>query len=219
MRDPRDLAGQLRDHLGLLERHGRLFDESHHTEAKSLAVSIRVLVHDTPASRSLLGDRMLDVLRTTQFLDTASVVVPAPGTQAVVGMQPGLLVLRMQASATPADRTAAWHPKLGADPSSRWVDFASWWERPVSIAPRAAKLFSRRDFVLALANKEGGAHVDPSMSEIYTVLSRDHGLGPMVVSDDGGLVAPEHDPTYAAVRQVAFEMEQTIVSRLSALLP
>jgi hypothetical protein len=67
--------------------------------------------------------------------------------------------------------------------------------------------FSRSDFVLHLANQDGGSHVDPGLSPAYSALTRENTVnlqpGP---SADPKLrnIAP---PT---VRQIAYELEQTL---------
>ena len=38
-------------------------------------------------------------------------------------------------------------------------------------------LFSRKDFVLALANQEGGAHVDPQIKEAYDKIANSNSMG------------------------------------------
>src|SRR5262245_19969935 len=48
------LRQHLKDHLAFLEESGRLYDQGKEYESKRLATSIRVLVHDTAQSHSLL---------------------------------------------------------------------------------------------------------------------------------------------------------------------
>ena len=50
-----DLAELLREQIGFIERSAAAFDEGHEEEAKRIAVVLRVLLHDTPQSTSLLG--------------------------------------------------------------------------------------------------------------------------------------------------------------------
>src|SRR5438094_679123 len=50
-----ELEEHLKDHLDFLKASTDAFDAGKDGEAKRLAVSIRVLCHDTSASRSLLG--------------------------------------------------------------------------------------------------------------------------------------------------------------------
>ena len=109
-----------------------------------------------------------------------------------------------------------------------WVNFEAWWERVVF---EQAGNFSRGDLILALAHKDGGAHVDPELGDAYAALSRGNLLGlyslPSPDSNRAGIgIAmgprggqgepfasqgePWGSPVPANVRQVAYELEQTI---------
>jgi hypothetical protein len=65
---PAELQTHLDEQLGFLERSSAAFDEGYEDEAKRLAVTLRVLLHETTQSHSLL--RQLGLLPDT-FLDTA----------------------------------------------------------------------------------------------------------------------------------------------------
>jgi hypothetical protein len=65
--------------------------------------------------------------------------------------------------------------------------------------------FSRKEFVLALANKEGGAHVDPEIPEKWALMTRDHAFDPFVSVLPTGQAIPFENVHLALVRQVTFE--------------
>ena len=67
-----ELAKHLREHLGFLRASADAYDAGFDGEAKRLAVSVRVLVHDTNNSKSLLGQLGQ---KNTQFVDSAFAVV------------------------------------------------------------------------------------------------------------------------------------------------
>jgi hypothetical protein len=58
------------------------------------------------------------------------------------------------------------------------VDFEQWWE-PVILTDMQGNVFSRKSFVLALANEDGGAHVDPELRASYAALVKANSLGRM----------------------------------------
>ena len=64
-----ELKQHLRDHLEFLQVSAELYDRGRKSEAKRLAVSIRVLVHDTKQSKSILGQLGL---KHRLFVDTAT---------------------------------------------------------------------------------------------------------------------------------------------------
>jgi len=189
-----DLEAHLADHIQFLRDSGDAFDSGKTGEAKRLAVSLRVLFHDTRSSHSLLGQ--LGRLG-GQFLSTAS---PLNGSE--VHGHVGLATIIL------SDRGAEYVASLDDVPHKRWMPFAKWWTEPVFVDDRKTP-FSRRDLVLAIANQDGGAHVDPSLDEAYTRLSRQNSLG--WVYSGGTVETPLSGADKAAVRQIAHEALITLL--------
>ncbi len=69
--------------------------------------------------------------------------------------------------------------------------------------------FSRKDIVLYLADKEGGAHVDKSIDEAYDNLRRKNALGWVHVLGDGRQIAGE-DHVPATMRQIGHEVIKSL---------
>ncbi len=69
------------------------------------------------------------------------------------------------------------------------VSFTRWWEEIV-IKDLGGKTFNRRDVVLALANTEGGAHVDPLLNEDYAQLSNIRPCNKEGAPQQKGIVGP-----------------------------
>lgn len=163
-------------------------------EALRLATVLRILCNDSTYSTSLL--QQLDLKESWQWRDTAN---NGDGRPAMFW---GFLRVEM-----PSGRAARYAARLGDDPDShRWVNFAEWWSTPVLTA--GSEAFSRSDLVRFVANQDGGAHVDPTLSGPYYRLSRANGLGlPGWAGPDPGLVV--RTPVWESVRQIAFEVEST----------
>ena len=70
--------------------------------------------------------------------------------------------------------------------------------------------FTRRSIVLALANQDGGAHVDPALRDNYADLTRHNSLNGQLVQPDG-----THEPiemaAHATMRQITHELLVTLV--------
>jgi hypothetical protein len=77
------------------------------------------------------------------------------------------------------------------------------------IEDSAGRHFSRRDLVLAVANKDGGAHVDPQLDDSYVALSRMNSIGFAWIGPNG-VSEPLDSPVPASVRQIAYEVAQTL---------
>jgi hypothetical protein len=73
----------------------------------------------------------------------------------------------------------------------------------------AETLFSRKDFVLALANQEGGAHVDPQIKEAYDKIANSNSMGWTYKQGDAPEV-PLENPVPYAVRQISYEVIESV---------
>ncbi len=200
-----ELTKHLEDHFKFLQASADAFDNGFDGEAKRLAVSIRVLVHDTTHSKSLL--RQLGQ-KTHSFLDSAF-----PITQGNPCAHSGLTMTFL--SPSKISRHLAFLDDIPHN-HSRVTDFDSWWNATVFIDFEGEKL-SRKDLVLAIANQDGGAHVDPSLNQTYANLSRNNSLGWWVVSPEEDDMQPLEGPERAAVRQIAHELLKSFITDYTKL--
>jgi hypothetical protein len=99
----------------------------------------------------------------------------------------------------------------------KWVSFSQWWNKVIFIEsqhgqPRRQTL-TRKQLVLGMANREGGAHVDPKLTGAFADLTRSNSLGVLATGYGGvSTTAPPHN---AAVRQIAHEVSES----LEAVMP
>jgi hypothetical protein len=190
-----DLERHLQEQIGFLERSAEAFDAGYQDEAKRLAVTIRVLVHDTHASRSLLsqlGRKGTNFCDSAFDLDPTSLAAHAGLAGVSVGRQGVMHAARLD----------------GEDPSwFRWVDFDTWWSKIV-IRDREGRQLTRRDLVLVVANQDGGAHVDPALDEEYASLSRDNTLG--LYGSRHTYLIPLTGVELVSIRQIAHEVLKTL---------
>ena len=185
-----DLATQME----FLRRSCASYDDGFEGEACRLAVTLRVLLHNTQSSHALLTQAgvLNDV---TLFADSSQPIDPK-------NLLPnlGLVIMKVEVG-----RGGEYAPRLdgGAWPL-RLVPFAAWWGDPVS-KDRSGNLWSRKKHVLTLAHKEGGAHVDPGLDPYYEALVTDNGFGMQFRTSEGDLIDFTGDPAAASVRQIAHE--------------
>lgn len=183
------LDEQLKRQLNYLENSSKLFDKGDHEEAIRLAVTLRVLLHDSTNSTSLL--KHLGIKESLQYIDT--------------GISADRLEAAMKAWRDPSDpnlRIAATSPSdyglvvLGRNPDGNfgWVPpldkprfHPSQWQYPAIIGSQPfkpwwtdllvqsieGKFFSRKNLVLIMANQDGGAHVDAKLDTDYNNLCSD----------------------------------------------
>ena len=188
-----ELLAHLKENLGFLKASAASFDAGHTGEAKRLAVTIRVLLHDTKNSKSLLG--LLSLKQNTAYLDTAHDLDPKNlmSHHGLVGLRIGGGSGRFNA---PLDSPRPNQP-------NKYILFPAWWNKVV-IKDSNKNKFNRRELILALANKDGGAHVDPELDSSYADLTRNNSVG--WIFNDGVNSSPIDEVELYSVRQIAYEV-------------
>lgn len=204
-----ELQEHLSDQLEFLEDACLRYDEGKTNRFKQIATALRILLHESNTSTSLLGQ--LGELRGRLWLDSAGPVNPhnLMTTNGLVAASLTVLDDRGSVATGWSPVLEGWrdtnHPvrirtSFGtATLVKGWeLPFDKWWATPVVNDHHA--LFSRSDLILAVANTDGGAHVDAALREPYQRLSRANTMGFMA----NGNVA-FGSPVPASVRQIAFE--------------
>jgi hypothetical protein len=202
------------EQIEFLERSNAAFDEGHLSEAKRLALPLRVLFHHTAeknprGSHALLHQLGFD--QTLTWVDTCGMPDPNNMGQVwgliITGMDlatnEALFKARLDGGAPTAIRT-----KTLRLPRGSRIPRDEWWTEPVTRDASHAE-FSRKDFVLALSNKEGGAHVDPEIFEAYDRIANLNSMGwTFTVTPEGdrvltsGLMSLDGSPTDATVAKL-----------------
>ena len=161
-----ELIEMLREQMVLLHISADSYDRGVREEALRLATTLRVLLHDTENSQSLL--LQLGVKDGLRFLSTGSLsIIGAPLTGMMAGPAAlAVLAPMMMGGDQPPEHRALLH---SVAPGPKQI-FDTWWNDSV-LAARGEQ-WTRRDLVLALANKEGGAHVDSKPSDKWVDLKK-----------------------------------------------
>lgn len=198
-----ELKKQLNDQLDLLTIHCASYDAGKTIVAKSIATSVRVFVHDTKNSTSLL--RQLS-LKSNKFFDTSISPEGGPGLENTtrVGSFCGLIGMALGGKQT-------YMPFLDEAPPNiaGYVEFDDYWNRVIFIDNFNNK-FTREEIILAVANQDGGAHVDPDIDEKYRKLARENSLG-WKGSTDGKIWNDLDGSELVAVRQIGHEILRTFL--------
>lgn len=181
-------------------------------EAKRIGIIIRLLLHHTKNSKSLLNQ--LGVQDKINFLDTS-------GARGKLHSMTGMKGVRNVDS----NQFLALVAKINTDGSllavplfkqhqPEWynaykrVDFRTWWEMEV-IAYNNHSL-SRKDLVLFITDKDGGAHVDSSIDLKY-YSTKKSSLMLNIMEVDTPL---EQNIIYASVAQIGWELINSIDKEL-----
>jgi hypothetical protein len=156
-----DFKQQLARQIGFLARSCQSFDAGYLDESIRIATTIRVLIHDTPKSTSLLKHlNALDIKLSSTVLNFSR-----PG----VAMQ-----FRMGRFGFGPQETTFIAATAKEDIKAS-LTVPEWWKQ--IIYTLGTVNLSRKDLVLAASNKDGGAHVDHTLTVEYESIMNADGNG------------------------------------------
>lgn len=206
IRTHHELIVSLRQQIRFLENSCKSFDEGDESEALRIAAVLRILLHDTPSSASLL--KQLGIKDTMQFIDSAEPFEPVKTNKlhngrpvfAVSGM-PGFFGISPSRDGTKLiARLSLGMYARGA------VSFDDWWNDGC-IPGHNHTRHSRSWLIKQMANKEGGAHVAPEITKGYAELKATS-MGFTVHSN--GVQGFINSPADISVRQIAWEVIESL---------
>lgn len=190
-----ELLHHLEEQLGFLRLSAESFDEGYLGEAKRMALVIRILVHDTGRSTSLLNQlEMKDI----DFLNTASKYNPNN-----LIAQTLLLSIRIS-----SDSGSQFIANLDNEEKKEWIKFDDWWETIV-LSDKYGQTLTRKELILSVADQDGGAHIDPKINEKYGNITRLNTLD-VYQNKDGEKQGPLKKSHLISVRQIAHEVLITL---------
>jgi hypothetical protein len=192
-----ELIGKLKEQVTLIRNSADLYDNGDEVEAINLAIRLRVLLHDSNRSKSLLGQlhrKQID------FSDSAT---EYPSCRSEVGHS-DLTHMKMSTS----DGISHVAP-LDNDWKDKKSHFPDWWQKNVILVDELGNIYTRETLVLQVADTNGGAHVDTHLDETYAHLSRDSTLGLMAVRN-GRKEDFRNRTVRPSIRQIAHEVLRTL---------
>ena len=229
-----ELLANLCEQLEFLRASCAAFDAGNEAEAKRLATTIRVLLYDPKKSRSRSLLVQLGAKERLKYLDTAhyellnpSNLLPYLGLvgirlEAPDGSGSAQMIFSIAGAVEPYSDGPVGAPRAkgafiarvnmdggGAPHKDREVPFRRWWESTV-IRDADDRRFSRGNLILAMANREGGAHVDPTLDNAYAKLARMNSTGWRLKSGTGAVTPPENTPVEPSIRQITHEVVESI---------
>jgi hypothetical protein len=149
--------GQLQRHISFIKRSCSYYDQGDKEEALRIAVSLRVLFHDTNKSTSLL--KHLEKKEYVSLLSTFGVKNPDPSKwESVPVLSIHFLIDVSKHSLSPL---------LDKSYSNDFISIDAWWSEVVMICSGS---YSRKNIILSAANQDGGAHVDSNPDSKTTQL-------------------------------------------------
>lgn len=237
IKDKDELLEHLRQQVNFLILSSKTYDSGDGDEAIRLATHTRVLVHNSGPSSALLNQ--LHILDHLLFFNSSSVNDPRN-----IGPFNGLTLLRVssedgkstsvsftldlktnkvihnQNSGEKSD-SVSYVARLDDLPPSginNKMGFTRWWEREIVIRDGIGNVFTRKNLIRTVCDKEGGAHVDPTLDEAYAKLSRFNSMGWKVHQEDVEKDF-QNTPVMPSVRQIVHELLKTLKENFKQIFP
>ena len=171
----------------LLKLACKNYDDGEEMSALNIATNLRVILHDTSISTSLLS--LIKVKDKIKYLSSVHQYLP---TNLVSYFGLGYI------SASPI--SGLYRANLDMNLSQmKLLDFDDWWNEIV-IGNAEGKI-SRKNVVLGIANKEGGAHVSDDVDLLQYKMITQNGLGWEVNG-----ISIETNVYYVCLRTIAYEL-------------
>jgi len=183
----------LRRQIGYIRVSAAQYDAGNTDEGIRIATSLRVILHDTASSKSLLT-----------HLGAKDVRLRGTGGQSPAHSDFffGLTNIVFDLETMQAQMV----PKFDNDPFRETLLFDDWWTKQLVYLRGSMKVF-RKDAVLYAANKDGGAHVDAELPKEYRDLLDGMGFSAQQKRDGRIIRAAKLNlANVAPLRQMAFEV-------------
>lgn len=192
---PAELEAHLKEQAHFIKASSDAYDNGHEIEAKRIALAIRILVHDTNSSHSLL--KQMNKKTQIQYIDS-TLDGSLMSAHALVGMR----------ITNKSGQKSGYSPRLDRYKDKyKKIAFDTWWNQIVC-KDKHGNTLSRQNLILIMANKDGGAHVDSKISTAYEGLKYDNAMG--WTFTNGSKQGPLEDMLYASVRQIAYELIESL---------
>lgn len=211
----RDHLDHLVEQLSFLDASCAAYDAGAKAEAKRLAATVRVLLHDTAASTSLL--KHLDVKERIGWADgivhdhlKMLIEEQSKGNYMAMSL---LTTIKMGAGFLENHDLVHYVPTFEIQPlGERMAPFDYWWTA-VRLTDLNENALSRKQIVLWISNKDGGAHID-QLPMGYRAITRESSMGTKL-SNLKGKKPADDSPLPACMRQIAEEVRFSIRKQLS----
>jgi hypothetical protein len=197
-----EMKANFEEQLDFLSEDCDRFDQGDEKYIKRMAVTIRILFKKSKNDTPLLEE--IGESKNRKFVNTILFLPSSPGSS----FAPLAPIAIFQ-----NEQKQRYVPLLDQAPFGEPLEFDAWWNAPVLGVLEKGTL-SRRELILAVAEKDGGAHVDRKLKEPYASLKSESVLNWNPMGLASGI---ENKAIAASVRQIAHEVLKTFRSSYQRL--
>lgn len=190
----KELLEHLEDQKQFLKASCDSFDAGFTGEFKRIAIAIRLLLHQSRHSNSLLDQ--LDMKESILFLSTA---YERPENNHF--SYNGLVLFGVKKGMT------KYIAPLDDSPNKKTISFNDWWQEAIIVNDKGKKI-TREVLIRTASDQDGGAHVDSELDETYARLSKGLDLG--VTFKSGNKISLIENPERVAIRQIGHEVLKSL---------
>lgn len=188
-----DFRKHLSTQIRFLQNSVKAYDEGFEDEAQRMSATLRVLFHNTKDSTALINH--LEINNQLLLISSTAQYIPSNMCSYL-----GFITLR-----TTVGKGGEYVPNclIEEDMPNKWICFNDWWNEIV--IDDKSNIFTRKDIILNIANKDGGSHIDERLNTDFAKLTKDNSIG-WVYVDENGESPFINNTSYAAVRQIVAEV-------------
>jgi hypothetical protein len=208
-----ELEVELKEQIEGFRLAAKTYDEGTLWAAKDLSSYIHKLLHDAPSGRTTSLLKQVGLKAKLRLLSSLVVPPSATGGKIVAAQATPLLITRI------SDSGSVYVPAFDDHPLAdqyRWLQFNRWWEERV-FHPLSAFDLSRKNLIFTMRDQDGGGHVDPTISNADYVKFKKDGdplfrqIDRGVVFGEGAVGEPVANGLPATIRQIAWELDQSLI--------
>lgn len=188
-----ELEDHLKSQIRFIENSQQSFGKGFHEEAQRLATTMRILLHNKKSSHSLLKQLNKDNMN---FVSTTPRFIPVNMISYT-----GFLNMRMSGDKASYELNDI-VDEIG---NLKLLKFDDWWNELIIYDKK--QLFSRKDIILTVANKDGGAHIDSKLNKEYADLIKKNSLGWIYSNQENEEGQElENNVAYLSIRKISEEL-------------
>ncbi len=168
-----ELFSELQAQIQFLQDECKQYDLGNIEYSKKIAVTIRILLHDTRMSVSLL--RQIEsafVYNRPDFIDISTTEGDLPNKGHTDFVCSSLCEYDLEHFIDSLPVLIPRAVSINSNNHYHFRSFKTWWERLHVILIDRTNFLSRKDIITLIADTNGGAHVDPNIDERLILLNR-----------------------------------------------